>query len=191
MWGAPSDGRIGPSFTIAACLRWSSHSWVRVLWDSWPQFTVSDSRHPSSNLAGHVSVFICLRNRVALLHPLALGSLSKSYFATGGLPPISSPWRQAPWDSRPWILFFQLNPCGHSPYVTLSLTRGWVCLLWICFAFYKCSIAHIEYYWKFFLLHKIQVLCQYRLCKAVMPISLMLQRQLSQLNGRKLGHRQV
>jgi hypothetical protein len=25
--------------------------------------------------------------------------------------------------------FFQLKPCGHSPYVTSSLTRGWVCLL--------------------------------------------------------------
>jgi hypothetical protein len=25
--------------------------------------------------------------------------------------------------------FFQLNPCGHSPYVTSSLTRGWVCRL--------------------------------------------------------------
>jgi hypothetical protein len=25
--------------------------------------------------------------------------------------------------------FYQLNPCGHSPYVTSSLTRRWVCLL--------------------------------------------------------------
>jgi hypothetical protein len=25
--------------------------------------------------------------------------------------------------------FFQLNPCGRSPYVTSSLTRKWVCLL--------------------------------------------------------------
>jgi hypothetical protein len=28
-------------------------------------------------------------------------------------------------------LFFQLNSCGNSPYVTASLTRRWVCLLWI------------------------------------------------------------
>jgi hypothetical protein len=28
-------------------------------------------------------------------------SLSQSYFTTGGLPPISSSWLQAPWDSRP------------------------------------------------------------------------------------------
>jgi hypothetical protein len=49
---------------------------------------------------------------------------SQSYFTTGGLPPISSSWRQAPWDSRS-AFFFQLNVCGHSPYVT-SLKRGWV-----------------------------------------------------------------
>jgi hypothetical protein len=75
-------------------------------------------------------------------------------FKTGGLRPISGSLRQAPWDSRPKI-FFQLNPWGHSPYVT-SMTRGWVCLLWIRFA----------YYWKLFLLHCIQVLCQFRICKA-------------------------
>jgi hypothetical protein len=49
-------------------------------------------------------------------------------FTTGGLLPISSSWRQAPWDSRP-VMFFQLNTCGHNPYVTSSLTRGWVCRL--------------------------------------------------------------
>jgi hypothetical protein len=27
------------------------------------------------------------------------------------------------------VFFLQLTPCGHSPYVTSSLTRGWVCLL--------------------------------------------------------------
>jgi hypothetical protein len=32
-------------------------------------------------------------------------SQSQSYFTTGGLQPISSSWRQAPWDSRPVILF--------------------------------------------------------------------------------------
>jgi hypothetical protein len=29
----------------------------------------------------------------------------RSYFTTGRLPPISSSWRQAPWDSRPAIFF--------------------------------------------------------------------------------------
>jgi hypothetical protein len=54
-------------------------------------------------------------------------SQRQSYFTTGGLPPISSSWRQAPWDSRP--VTFQLNTCGYSPYVTSSLTWGWVCRL--------------------------------------------------------------
>jgi hypothetical protein len=52
---------------------------------------------------------------------------SQSSFTTGGLPPISSSWRQAPGDSRPVIFIFQLNICGYSSCVTSSLTRGWVC----------------------------------------------------------------
>jgi hypothetical protein len=35
------------------------------------------------------------------------------------------------------VIFWHLNPCGHSPYVTSSVTRGWVGLLWICLAFVK------------------------------------------------------
>jgi hypothetical protein len=54
-------------------------------------------------------------------------------------------------------------------------------------------IAHIAFYWKFFLLHYIQVLCQYRLYRAdhAYLTYLMLQWQISHLNGRKLDHRQV
>jgi hypothetical protein len=33
-----------------------------------------------------------------------------------------------PWDPRP-VFFFQLNTYGYSPYVTSSLTGGWVCNL--------------------------------------------------------------
>jgi hypothetical protein len=53
--------------------------------------------------------------------------------------------------------------------------------------------AHTACYWKFFLLHYIQVLWQYRLCRAdhAYLMHLMLQWQLSHLNGRKLDHRQV
>jgi hypothetical protein len=44
---------------------------------------------------------------------------SQSWFTTGGLPPISSPWRQASWGS--WSEFFlQINPYGHNPCVTSS-----------------------------------------------------------------------
>jgi hypothetical protein len=47
------------------------------------------------------------------------------YFATGGLPPISLSWHQAPWDPRT-VIFFQLNLWGH---VTSSPMRGWICRL--------------------------------------------------------------
>jgi hypothetical protein len=50
------------------------------------------------------------------------------YFTTGGLPHISSSWRQAPWESRP-VFFFQLNTYGYSPYATSSLMIGCVCRL--------------------------------------------------------------
>lgn len=53
---------------------------------------------------------------------------------TGGLLPISSPWRQAPWESWPAIFLFQLYHCGHSPYVTSPLTTGWVCHLQLLLA---------------------------------------------------------
>jgi hypothetical protein len=49
MWGVPSDESTGLSFTIAAGLRLRSRSGVRVPWDSWPYFTVSDSRLPFSS----------------------------------------------------------------------------------------------------------------------------------------------
>jgi hypothetical protein len=93
-------------------------------------------------------------------------SRSQKYFTTGGLLPISSSWRQAPWDPRP-DFFFQLNSCGNSFYVTSSLTRRWVCLLWICLAFRQVYISHISHVTEnFFLLHYTQVLCQYRLYRA-------------------------
>jgi hypothetical protein len=73
-------------------------------------------------------------------------SQSQDYLKTAGLAPVSSSWRQALWASRPEIFFIQRNPCGPSPYVTSSLMRRWVCLLWIYLAF---RLAHIACYWKF------------------------------------------
>jgi hypothetical protein len=49
MWGAVSDERTGLSFTTAAGPRQRSRSWVRVPWDSWPHFTLSDLRLPFSS----------------------------------------------------------------------------------------------------------------------------------------------
>jgi hypothetical protein len=46
MWGVLSDERAGLSFTIAALSCRCSHSLVWVPRDSWPYFTVSDSRLP-------------------------------------------------------------------------------------------------------------------------------------------------
>jgi hypothetical protein len=46
---ALSDERTGLSFTIAAGPRQGSHFQVRVPYDSWPYFTVSDSRLPFSS----------------------------------------------------------------------------------------------------------------------------------------------
>jgi hypothetical protein len=51
-----------------------SHSRVRVTRDSWPYFTVSDSRHPQSG--GQIPVRVMSsRNMVAQLYSEALGSL--------------------------------------------------------------------------------------------------------------------
>jgi hypothetical protein len=67
---------------------------------------------------------------------------SQSYFTTGGLPPISLSLLQAPWDPRSEIPPPN-NPCWNSPYVTSSLARRWVCLLWIAWPFIKCTFhAH-------------------------------------------------
>jgi hypothetical protein len=55
---------------------------------------------------------------------MSLRDTVKSYFTTGGSPPISSP--QAPWDPRPEFLLSNWA-LAVSPSVTSSLTRGWVC----------------------------------------------------------------
>jgi hypothetical protein len=90
------------------------------------------------------------------------------------------------------LFFLQLNPWGRSPYVTFPLTTEWVCLLRIGFTPVKCTIAHIAYYRKFFLVHYIQVLSQSRLCKTDVYLTfLMLQRQLNHLNSCKPDRRQV
>jgi hypothetical protein len=49
MCGALADERTCLSFTIATGPRQRSHFQVQVPWDSWPYFTVSDSRLPFSS----------------------------------------------------------------------------------------------------------------------------------------------
>jgi hypothetical protein len=68
--------------------------------------------------------------------------------------------------SRPEI-FLTETLRVHNSYVTSSLTRGCVCLLWMCFAFVKCTYRTFNILLKIFLLRSIQVLlCQPRLWKA-------------------------
>jgi hypothetical protein len=52
----------------------------------------------------------------------------------------------------------------------------------------RVRVALLAWYWHFFLLHYIQIICQYRLCKAddAYPTYLILQRQLNHLNGLSL-----
>jgi hypothetical protein len=56
------------------------------------------------------------------------------------------------------LYFLQLNPYRHSAYVTSCLTRGLVCLLWIRFAFVKCTYRTYSTLLK--ILPCAQVLCQ-------------------------------
>jgi hypothetical protein len=60
---------------------------------------------------------------------------------------MPSPVKFTTWYTiRVYIYFFwQLIPCGHSPYVPSSLRRGWVCLLWICLAFRQVYASHIQH----------------------------------------------
>jgi hypothetical protein len=80
--GALSDERTGLSFTSAASPRQHSHSRVRVPHDSWPYFTVSDSRIPPPG--GQAPVFMSPRNRVAQLYPQAPGSLFITFYDLQG-----------------------------------------------------------------------------------------------------------
>jgi hypothetical protein len=73
---------VTSSLTIAAGRRQHSHFWVRVPRDSWLYFTVSDLR--LSNLKGQVPVFISPSDRMAQLHPQALGSLFVASYLTQG-----------------------------------------------------------------------------------------------------------
>jgi hypothetical protein len=80
--GAFSDEMMGLSFTIAAGPRQRSHYRVRVPWDSWPYFTLSDSGLPQPG--GQFPVFIPPRKRVAQLHLRALGSLFVAFCDSQG-----------------------------------------------------------------------------------------------------------
>jgi hypothetical protein len=76
-------------------------------------------------------------------HLWLFSSQSQSYFTTGGLPPIRSSWRRAPWDSRP-DFFSQMNTCSHSAYIKSSRQRGWICRLKLLLALANAFILESE-----------------------------------------------
>jgi hypothetical protein len=94
-----------------------------------------------------------------------MGIQSQSHFTIGRLAPISSSWRQAPWDSRPEF-FFQLNSCGNSPYVT-SLWRedGFVSYeyAWPYSMLLKFFIFHYKEYYTIF---TVCILLCFTICKS-------------------------
>jgi hypothetical protein len=47
-------------------------------------------------------------------------------------------------ETREQLFFFQVHPYGHSPYVTSSLTRGWVCRLQLLLALARAVILGSE-----------------------------------------------
>jgi hypothetical protein len=81
---------------------------------------------------------------------------SQSYFMTGGLPPVSLSWCQAPWEPQPEIFFFQLNSYGNSAYVTSSLTRYGFVSYEDAWLFIKCTFC------TYTMLLKIPTLALYR-----------------------------
>jgi hypothetical protein len=126
MWDAFSGERTGLPFTIAAGPRQGSHSWVRVLQDSWPYFTASDTRLPQPGGSGphiyipqeqggpvippstgfpfhHLLMLARLRWRYSNLPPCR--AQSQSYVTTDGqLTSLS--WNKAPiWGLQPDLYY--------------------------------------------------------------------------------------
>jgi hypothetical protein len=142
MCGALSDKRTGLSFTTATGRRQHSHSRVRVLRDTWPYFTVSDSRFPQPGGPGP-RIYIPQEQSGSILPPgtgfpfrwllrcysyIALGWTSRKHCfrqflyccVTCSLPQKRN-YRPFPNNSRPFCLHYS----GFSPHVTIltCLTR--------------------------------------------------------------------
>jgi hypothetical protein len=104
------------------------HSWVRVLRESWPYFTLSDSRYP--NMDGKVFVFITHRKKVAKLYLHAWISISipasQSRNATDGQS-ISNSWCPVPCAAHDqmFITLWTLRSCFCG---APSLARRRICL---------------------------------------------------------------
>jgi hypothetical protein len=160
---------MGLSFTIAAGLRQRSHFQVRALRDSWPHFTVSVLRLPQPGGPGpriyipqeHSGPGILPDTRFSFCRLLRFVGLTRDSVCSESESCVCSvkvkvrvtlPLVVYRWSVRLGVkslglktreFFFQLNLCDNSPYVTSSLTRRWVCLLWICLAFRQVYVSNI------------------------------------------------
>jgi hypothetical protein len=68
IWSALSDERAGLSFRIAAGPRQRNRSQVRVRWNSWPYFTVSDSKLSQTGGPG-ARIYIPQEQGDPVIHP--------------------------------------------------------------------------------------------------------------------------
>jgi hypothetical protein len=153
MRGALSDERTGLPYTIAAGPRHRSHSRVRFPRDSWPYFAVWFKTSPTWRTRSppfmspgtgwpdytprywvpFSSPPTTRRAAVEVFEHASTWGLthcqcqSQNYFTTGGLPPNSLPWRQAPWDPQ-WTFLWWFSDC------TLSALRRHVTVwIWILY----------------------------------------------------------
>jgi hypothetical protein len=84
-------------------------------------------------------------NSLELNWTLLCQSQTQNYFTTGSLPPIGFVLAPSPLRLRPEFIS-PLNTCGHSPYITSSLTRGWVYHLQLLLALASSSSTHSRKY---------------------------------------------
>jgi hypothetical protein len=149
-WG-PKTRFLLLSKTVAGLLMWGAV----ILWSesrgTHDHILLSQVRD-SPNLEGQAPLFISPGNRAAQLYPQALGPLFVTSYVSSCLPVRVrvtvrlTVYRQSvrlgdkPLEDHDQSFFLlQPNPCGHRPYVTYSLTRGWICPLWRCLASVKCT----------------------------------------------------
>jgi hypothetical protein len=122
------------SFTIAAGPRQRIHSRARVPWDSRPYSTVSDSRLP------FLSPPTIRRATVEVFDPASTRErptpTSQSVRVTLRLAVYGESVRLGAesLETQGQNFFSRMNTCGHSSYITYSLTRGWVCHLQLLLA---------------------------------------------------------
>jgi hypothetical protein len=164
MLGALYDERTGLSFTTAAGPRQRRHYRVPVPRDSLSYWTVSDSRLPQPGGPGPVFISqeqdgpdILPGTGFPIRRPLdsrgyGEGIRTRLNAGTNSSMLVTlrlAVYRQSvrlgakPFEDYVQRYFsLQLNSCGHSPYVTSSLTREWVYLL-SCLTFCHVYISHI------------------------------------------------